>query len=143
MPLLRSSNCVLFLRLPSLVVPTIFVVARMCVVVTRPARRVSSHVALPARASLPFACPVRVLYRRFGLPLTPSVDDASQTTSPYIIASVAQRTTWCPRRVRVDREAASLVLLGGSVEASVELRATPSAMCARSAEPGSSGGAPT
>lgn len=78
------------------------IVARLCVVVTRPARRVSSHVALPARVLSPSR--VQCVFASSAMfllaPERTTTTTTTTTTSPYIIAT--SRTVdeqSCPRRL--------------------------------------------
>ena len=98
----RPAN-ITFLLLHGSVVVTM-IVARLCVVVTRPARRVSSHVALPARVLSPSR--VQCVFASSAMfPLAPkwtttTTITTTTTTSPYIIAT--SRTVdeqSCPRRL--------------------------------------------
>lgn len=94
----RPAN-ITFLLLHRSVVVTM-IVARLCVVVTRPARRVSSHVALPARVLSPSR--VQCVFASSAMfPLAPKrTTTITTTTSPYIIAT--SRTVdeqSCPRRL--------------------------------------------
>ena len=134
------------------------IVARLCVVVTRPARRVSSHVALPARVLSPSrvqcvftSCTVCWLHtpKRNNRDHDDDDDDnhhhKTTRTFPLHNSSVpATRSTNSRGPPTAGRESGVCEWRIGEVwRARRTMRTTPCAVCARSAEPGSSDGAPS